>query len=1309
MWKLISYLENIRVALSKLTSPNTKPTVQITQKDSPQSTHYTLNYIARGSGLTAAQVNNKVYFKIYPTAQQSLDPGEITVLINGPKETYGMTVVPPILGKSQMIRQNILGLQSKTTLIENVLPITHGTTYLRTYGKSDMSKTFHIPKTKYDIDIEIELKQDHARIGYMATLEGNYEISIINRGQNIVGSPFIVTTSNDIVKILERDSFCLEDGEEIDIVDVKTDRKVVLRIVDFVTEKMLLNENGTMEKISEEEAKYLMENDNLDNINDEVLVHSTKTKHGALAKINMKSKKFYNSVNKILTANRFCNMLNDIKNKQYLTLTNYNAKISKNKQDVPDIVNSTYCDDLNKSYQKEKRDRIIIPENISVSLLTEKPETTNKYNESDSFLHSEFTNNNNMYISDPFEDDNISVDTVQSSNNPFLSDICNENYGIEKTFGSFITNEFESNNSQNEETAKANVKIVIENETSSEATNPFLDILEMERPKTPVYKIITGQVTGRDDSVYIDDKNLSNEIFRNSPNPFIDQESDQKNTYQEKPDFIIGAPVSLPPIVNLKSSTSSVNNNITEIAKIKQKKNNTVKDVYDYKGHITDSATMPILSVDSDKSSNNSNLSNSLDSNLTDTNISPNSSPTPSNATNKIQASRETSPRKDTWDSAYVSIDDNHFTENSEINSEPLNKKLQLPKEHSKLNLVEKEQWQGHQDLKDVTNADDDYNKHKCEKRLDFMPIIEENEKIFLNSTKDKTVKKTVADPVAVALADINDIYDDLFKNSEVSSETTNQDCQSQNLDIDFTLERNENHVDSASEFRTDVKRQTKILEGKISEIQANVTESVSVSRNLRAKGKQYYKEENNNENIDRIQFGDPKYTNIVLEKKKYWDERIRQIEAAKSDEIKSQQNRRRLTSKHLRRNDSLSKRRGKKIVQNFLSTNQDECNSFKQPINQLESIYVQNNLNIDENEKRCLNNNEPTSCFGKKSSDDKDRSVLDAFKQLKVSSVDLVDTAKDNDEPSSNLHLKQELSEKLFQAFETSPKRFFGTSRKHILNKIDTFLGLPDNENETKKISSHITHETGLVSSRISLFHNISQTEELPWSRRKCISMYNITHQDSEKHSHHMSKSKTIQDSQSVTEKETKKISTSCDEPDRRVEKTEKNETSLKEKRARMIQNKYNKSFDETLYTPANYIEATNDYVKRTINEFNKQNETKNSTSTKSKLKSISKSEMDIFNKITTTPEEVLEKHKSYEELPKINVKSFISLYESVSKTSIMKNTTISRSRRNFESTNSLPVPSSVGKYQLLFYNIFIKIFFYCLTRVKKILYNLI
>ncbi|CAH2085328.1 unnamed protein product [Euphydryas editha] len=1290
-WKLISYLEKIRVALSKLTPPTTKPTAQINQKASPQPTHYTLNYIARGSGLTAAQVNNKAYFKIYPTAQQSLDPGEINVLINGPKEIYGTTVVPPILGKAQMIRHNILGLQTKTAYTENVLPITQGTTYLRTYGKNEMNKTFHIPKMKYDIEIEIELKQDHARISYVATLEGNYEISITNRGQNIVGSPFTVTASKDIVGILERDSFCLEDGEEIDIVDVKTERKVVLRIVDFVTEKMLLRENGTLEKISEEEAKYLMENDDIENKNDEVLINSNKTNHEDLTKINMISNKFYSSVNKILTANRFCNILKDIKNKQKLALNDYYSKISKNKQDVPDIVNSTYSDERTKSCRSEKRDKIIIPENISVSLFTEKPETEIKYNnETENFnLPIECITNNSIYTSDPFEDDNISVDTIQSSNNPFLSDICNENYGIEKTFGSFITNEFESNNSQNEETAKANVKIIIENETSSQATNPFLDIIEMEQPKTPVYRIITGEVTGRDDSVYIDEENMSNEIiFSNSDNLFIDQELDQTNTYQDKPDFIIGAPVSLPPIINLKSSTSSVNNNVTEVAKIKQKKNNKTKEAYNYKGLATDSTEIPITSVDTDKSSNNSNFCSSLDSNMTeDVNISPNSSPTPSNASNQMQTSRGTSPKKDTWDSAYVSIDDNHITENLDINSETLNKKPQLPNEQPKLNLIEREQLQGHQDLKDVKNADDELNKYKCEKRSEFMPIIEENEKSFSNSMKDKTVTRNEADAVSVTFAGINDIFDDLFKNSEISSVTTTQDCQLQNLEIDFTLERNDDHVDSASELRTDVKRQTKILEGKISEIQANVTESVSASRNLHAKGKQNYKEENNNENIDRIKFGDPKYTNIVLEKKKYWDERIRQIEAAKSEEIKSQQYRRRLTSKHLRRNDSLSKRRGKKIVQNFLSTNQDECSSLKKSIDQLESIDIQNNLNVDENEKKSLNKNieiyqdESTSCFRQKSLDDKDRSVLDAFKKLKVSSVDLVDTVKDNDEPSSNLHLKQELSEKLFQAFETSPKRFFGTSRKHILNKIDTFLGLPDNENETKKITRDINHETGLVSSRISLFHNISQTEDLSWSRRKCVSMNNITHQDNEKYSNLNNKSKTIQDSKNVTKRETKKISTSYDEPNTRVDKPEKNEISLKEKRARMIQNNYNKSFDETLYAPANYTEDSYEYVKRTIKDFNKHNESiNNSTFKTSPLKSISKSEMDIFNKITITPEEVLEKHKSYEELPKINVKSFISLYEGVSKTSTTKSPIISRSRTNFGSSKSLPVPSSIG-----------------------------
>ncbi|XP_050349308.1 uncharacterized protein LOC126772778 isoform X2 [Nymphalis io] len=1268
-WKLINYLEKIRLALSKLTPPTSKTISHTTQKASPETTHFTLNYIARGSGLTAAQVNNKVHFKIYPTAQQSLDPGDITILINGPNDTYGMTVVPPILGKAQMIRQNLLGLQSKSKYTDNVLPITQGTAYLRNYGRSDMNKTFYIPKSKHDIEIDTELKPDHARIGYVANIEGKYEVSITSRGQNVVGSPFTVTASNNIIGILERDSFCLEDGEEIDIVDVKSDRKVVLRIVDFVTEKMLLRENGTLEKITEEEAKYLMENDDIEKINNEPLTRLNESTTNDMVESNFKTKKFYNTANKVLTANRFCNILSDIKKQQKSELKN-----EVNKPDVPDIVNSTFNDDQNKLCKQEKRNRVIIPENISVSILTEKSKALAKETPNLN-VHSDSINNNNIFPSDPFEDDNMSIDKVQSSN-PFIDDIYNQNYEIEKKLGSFITNEYESNNSQNEETANANIKIFIENENkiSNEETNPLID---MERPKTPVCRIINREVVKEEDSVHINlERKLSTEIVLNNlVNPFIDHIQDQLNEYQEKPDFIIGAPVSLPPMINLNSSTSSVKN-VTEINKRLHNKN---KEDYNCKNHITDTTTIPAISVETDNSSRKSNCYSSYDSNLTeDVNITSNFSPTHSNVSTPIETSRETSPKKDTWDSAYVSIDENNYTDNIEFN-EPLNKKSPLPRDNSKLKLNEREQLQN-------INPDDD-KTYKCEtKKSEFMPIIEENEKILSSNMKDnmkvKTAQDNVDDPVTVAFAEINDLYDDYFKTSEVSSVTSTQECQLQNLGIDYTLERNDIHVDSASELKTDVKRQTKILEGKISEVQAAITESLSASQNLHVKINRYYKEENNNENSDHVQFGDETFNNIVLEKKKYWDEKIREIEE-KSEEVKSLQCKRRLTSKYLRRNDSLSKRRGRKIVQNFLNTNQDESYPLKKSVDQLEDINLQSDFNSIEDKIKCMNNNieiynknESTSCFGKKSSNSKERSVFDAFKQLKVSSVDSVDTNNDNDELKSNLHLKQELSEKVFQAFETSPKRFFGTSRKHILNKIDTFLGYPDNENETKKINSIINHETGLVSSRISLFHNISKTEELAWSRRKSKSMHNITHQVSETCNNLENKS-TTRDTKNFKEKESRKISSSCEESNiNYFNQADKNIIALKEKRARMIQNKHNKSFDETMYTPPKQTDTSN--VKKTIKDINEQNDLLVKSPT-SKLKSISKSEMDIFNKFTEVTEDVLEKHKSYEELPKISVKNFISLYEDVSKVSDTSRQIKSSNRINVGSLNKEPVPSSI------------------------------
>lgn len=1261
------------MALSRLTpptSPNKAANTKSEQKTTAEEiTHFTLDYIARGSGLVAAQLNHKVYFKIYPTAQQSLDPGEINVLIQGPKSTYGTTVLPPILGKAQMIRQNLLGLQAKTCYTEKVLPITQGTNYLRSYGGHDIHKTFYIPKTKYDIDIEVEVKQDHARVSYVASLEGKYEISITSGGQNVVGSPFKITASNNIVGHLQRDSFCLEDGEEIDIVDVKTDRKVVLRIVDFVTEKMLLNENGTFEKISDEEARFLMQTENVNVVHK--AIGNLRRRHKE-AKNKPKSNKFYRIAKKVITLCRVCKIFQALHNNNTLLERNVNQnKDSTKKQDIPDILNSTIYEDELKSHALLKnRSRTIVPEKISVSLMTER---TKGFVEENKLIDTSDINvqtqkdsveNYNILKVDRFEDDTstVSVDTVQS-NNPFVNDIYDQSYKAQKGLRSLIPKEYETHNLQSEEIESLTPKLFIDSQlqTNNQHINPFINVTELERPKTPVYKIISGEVTNRGDSVYFDLEQtlLTDESTCSSlTNPFLKHGSERMDSYNEKPDFIIGAPVSLPPSFNFVSSSKTNKENEKTGIHGSEEFSTKYRSV-ETKDHIDDNYS-------------------SLDSNKTqDIILISRTSPTPT-TTSQSQTSRETSPRKDTWDSAYVSIDDNNcFVENNTSEPSPETYYKRKSEDLSKMGPAEREIWQIDAEFKDIPYADEDYSRlHKHDlKRTEFTPILEENERILTSDMKEDTYRDQIDnDSVAGKFSEMNDLYDD---QSETVSVSTNQDNKLQNLGIDYTLARNEIRVNSAS-ARADVKRHTKTIEGEISEVQVNATESFSVSPTLHVKDKEYNQEKNNN---DEIQFCDRNiYSNIVLEKKRYWDDKIRQIEA-KSEEIRLMQNKRRLTSKHLRRNDSISKRKGKKIVQHLLKSGQEDNETTKSNADNF-NFYKAKEDNIENIEfaKMSVDNTVATnrasliSCFRSKSENNKcnKKSATNTINETKVSSssFDDANAIVTNQVSDCTVELKPEVSEKVFQAFETSPKRFFGTSRKHILNKIDTFLGSHDEEKIAGKDNSDMNHESGLVSSRISLFHTISQTEDLQRPKTKGYSTHNITSNQSSERT--MSLDRINKDSKEKNNTFSSE-SHSCSTP------LEESPTTLREKRARLLQSANNKSFDETLCSkPSNIeIENANNYVQRTIKGLNKQSTSQFQSSTV-KLKSMSKSEMDIFNKITLTKiNEDLDKHKSYEELPKVSVKNFITLYEDVSKTSNNKTspTKIIHSKHAGSSNNQVPI----------------------------------
>lgn len=1444
-WKLATYLDRIRQALGKLTPPVSKPT---SHRTSPESTQFTLDYVAKGSGLTAAQINTKMYFKIYPTAQQAIDPGEITILIRGPKDTYGMTVLPPILGKAQLIRQNLLGLQSKQNFTESALPITQGAAYLRNYGKNDMNKTYFIPKTRYDIEIDAEQKSDHTKVSYKVYLEGRYEIYLTSRGQNIVGSPFSVTASKDIVRILERDSFCLEDGEEIDIVDVKTDRKVVLRIVDFVTEKMLLKENGTLEKISEAEAKLLMTSSESDR-----LAQSCKNCHSPVMlkgkySNQSKTKKFNKLAHKIILMNRVCKVFNNLI-EENLFQNSLSAFTRSNQQYIPDIVNSTFNEGLTNPFiVTEKVDKIIVPERLSVSICTEKSkpysdETRNisstildenkiskfksdvsrhQINQDSSHSNSPDSLDKSTPHSDLMEQDSIDRSTPLSATNPFLNDIYEENFNFQKDLPIYVTSEYEKNNSLNEEVHDTSIKIIIQPSDSlplPSTKNPFINenLIELERPKSPVFKIISGQVSEQDDSLYIKTRNelISEDMLGNEfINPFFAHH--HPNTHEQLPiaDFIIGAPVSLPPIIRVPSpepitdqmrslsitpeEMRNERSNLFDIKNINEKVENNSCGILRTDFLSSNTLDVPQYSTKTDTLSVSSTF-HSLDSTET---VEQSNASTASEHQYELYnlepSDRNSATRKDMWDSAYVSIDENNTSPDSNNNdnttlcevtnqsrSSPKDNKYGLKQEEiTNMGPAEREIWETCNELNDNDIADDIKPNRWDFKRPTFTPIIEENDRSMSTGAKEatnsETLKNSEADTVTVAFAELNDIYQEYFPKSECISTTgTNTLINSnnpKNIDVEVSNEVYHTSVNSASEDITDVKRHKNESEGAISEVQADVTESVSVSPILQ--NEIFEKTNKYTQNKDDNQLS-CSGRNIVLEKKKYWDEKIMQLEAKSKEALTLQ--RKRPASKQLK-HDSLTKRKGKQIVKSFfnagnynqavsvksnaakdIETKQTAETKLQEPITRLTAVeqekadeklvekwkkYWDDRLEsiikntdpvckLPEMEKPKIGSSVTTKkqaeiftetkeetgirediLSNQKKTENKPKlsplqikqellkqikSEVKCIKEIKTKDTaytplafqtrveelnhstntinenkrtkrDIKDiTAKITDDfkedkfKPSPLPIKQEIPEEVYKAFETSPKRFFGTSRKHILNKIDTFLGKPNFEHKTSIDVNDTNQDSGLVSSRISLFLNLTNTEELPWARKKSQSPNdNDQQRDDVKNIAVDIKNSSVYINNLNNDSQFDKINklheitlpevaakesfiTAKEEPineqkllDKKLRKfnslsssgemtfTKSNEANEE----KVLKYVHNKTSDPVQKLPQDYKHNKNDLLRRI---------------------SISKSEMDIFNKTPNEPvDDYPDRYKSCDELPKINVKSFISLYESASKTSV-------------------------------------------------------
>lgn len=207
-------------------------------------------------GLVTASRNKRSAFYVYPTAQQGPEPGDISIQIKGPGECYGSIIIPVIYGKAHIIRNVFLNLGNRQNIMPNPSPLTQGPSYMRTYDKMNVQKNYFVPKIKNDIEVSIFIRHDRVKICYTPTMAGYHEMSLISKGCHLIGSPFVVNVG--VGSIEKQDSIDYLD-EDITIEDVpQPERKVVFRIVDFVTEKMLLTEDGRLERISNEDVDALV-------------------------------------------------------------------------------------------------------------------------------------------------------------------------------------------------------------------------------------------------------------------------------------------------------------------------------------------------------------------------------------------------------------------------------------------------------------------------------------------------------------------------------------------------------------------------------------------------------------------------------------------------------------------------------------------------------------------------------------------------------------------------------------------------------------------------------------------------------------------------------------------------------------------------------------------------------------------------------------------------------------------------------------------------------------------------------------------
>lgn len=802
--RLVHYLCCLRDALTRLSPPVSRTGSPILNVQA-----YTLDYVARGMGLVTASRNRKASFYLYPTAQQRLEPGEISIQIKGPSDSFGSILIPAIYGKTHIVRNVFFNLGHRQNLKDMQIPIAKSSS-----TEFSVSSSHFISKADNDIEVSILIKNDRVKVFYTAREIGQHELSMISKGCHIMGSPFLINVEEERLERTESRDF----EDEIQTIEPQSDRKIVFRIVDFVTEKMLLTEDGKLEKISNEDANALLQTiDSMENVTLKYLQHtnSQRALMGPdlieLKESELKSKRHFNNiVKKVLLMLRICKELKDL------------AKLMKmhdKSPSTPDIVNST-----------RKEDTFVKNAEAMRNIYKNKPLSFNGAGD----------------ISDELECAYAKV--------PPPIDI--------------IISSFDDDD-------EVETTII-----------PEIEALP-ERPKTPVFKILTkDDIEESKTELYngFDAKNYegqfdSLDFIINENKGDFDDVIDGRAT--PLIDFHIGEPVTPTRMINVPNLDGDMDSiihasNLEEaLMKYDIKIQKTLKDHETYLSEESNSSifTTPLRQTPFEQMTDSEILEmyqSSVKLENTPETVIIDDDDEPSNDENCISLDSTRENSVETWDSAYISID--------EINSSPENN-VNSPTSKSKLFVI---------------------------KEIEIDPIPSEknmNEEIGQEEYSkmgpaEKELWKSISKENSFNLQIANQYYPRILQNREVMITPIDENEIYKTKGNREKLEHIKYVLDdgSASDSTADVKRST------VNKIESDnlVSPIQSINAEL-ADENQKAKEEEANKTPTKKSM-----SKMVSQKKEYWDDKIKSIED--TEEKRNKVLKKKASS--LRRNDSLSKKR---------------------------------------------------------------------------------------------------------------------------------------------------------------------------------------------------------------------------------------------------------------------------------------------------------------------------------------------------------------------------------------------------------------